>query len=85
VAAYAFHHPARALVQKIGEFLMWPFNALTGGGTRTANWRRVTSTHFWPNGTMPKSAELMRWSLKVLRALHYGWGLGRNVEGVLVR
>jgi DMSO/TMAO reductase YedYZ molybdopterin-dependent catalytic subunit/thiosulfate reductase cytochrome b subunit len=46
------------VVQKIGEFMMWPFNAMTEWWDPN---RQLTekdiSPYFWPNGTMPKSAE----------------------------
>jgi sulfoxide reductase catalytic subunit YedY len=46
------------LVQKVGAAMMWPFNALTEwwdpGSQLTA---KDISPYFWPNGTMPRSAE----------------------------
>jgi len=48
---------ARA-VQKIGEFLMWPFNALTERWDPNSQLAETDiSPYFWPNGTMPNSAE----------------------------
>jgi len=48
---------ARA-VQKIGEFLMWPFNALTEWWDPHSQLAETDiSPYFWPNGTMPNSAE----------------------------
>lgn len=46
------------LVQRIGEFMMWPFNALTEWWDPNSQLaEKDISPHFWPNGTMPKSAE----------------------------
>jgi methionine sulfoxide reductase catalytic subunit len=46
------------LVQKIGEFMMWPFNALTEWWDPNSQLaEKDISSYFWPNGTMPKSAE----------------------------
>ena len=46
------------VVQKIGEFLMWPFNALTEWWDPNSQLaEKDISPYFWPNGTMPKSAE----------------------------
>jgi methionine sulfoxide reductase catalytic subunit len=46
------------LVQKIGELMMWPFNVLTEWWDPNSQLaEKDISPHFWPNGTMPKSAE----------------------------
>ncbi len=46
------------IVQKVGEFLMWPFNALTEWWDPNSQLaEKDISPYFWPNGTMPKSAE----------------------------
>ena len=46
------------VVQMIGEFMMWPFNALTEWWDPNSQLtEKDISPHFWPNGTMPKSAE----------------------------
>jgi DMSO/TMAO reductase YedYZ molybdopterin-dependent catalytic subunit/thiosulfate reductase cytochrome b subunit len=46
------------LVQMIGEFMMWPFNALTEWWDPDSQLtEKDISPYFWPNGTMPKSAE----------------------------
>jgi sulfoxide reductase catalytic subunit YedY len=46
------------LVQKVGEFMMWPFNALTEWWDPNSQLAESDiSPYFWPNGTMPKSAE----------------------------
>jgi DMSO/TMAO reductase YedYZ molybdopterin-dependent catalytic subunit len=46
------------VVQKIGEFMMWPFNALTEWWDPNSQLtEKDISSYFWPNGTMPKSAE----------------------------
>ena len=46
------------VVQKIGEFMMWPFNALTEWWDPNSQLtEKDISPYFWPNGTMPKSAE----------------------------
>ena len=48
---------ARA-VQKVGELMMWPFNALTEWWDPNSQLtQKDISPFFWPNGTMPKSAE----------------------------
>jgi DMSO/TMAO reductase YedYZ molybdopterin-dependent catalytic subunit len=45
-------------VQMIGEFMMWPFNALTEWWDPNSQLtEKDISPFFWPNGTMPKSAE----------------------------
>jgi sulfoxide reductase catalytic subunit YedY len=46
------------LVQKVGAAMMWPFNALTewwDPGSQLTE--KDISPYFWPNGTMPRSAE----------------------------
>src|SRR4029079_19004573 len=46
------------VVQKIGEFMMWPFNILTEWWDPNSQLsEKDISPYFWPNGTMPKSAE----------------------------
>ena len=46
------------VVQMIGEFMMWPFNALTEWWDPNSQLtEKDISPYFWPNGTMPKSAE----------------------------
>ena len=46
------------VVQKVGEFMMWPFNALTEWWDPHGQLaEKDISPHFWPNGTMPASAE----------------------------
>ena len=46
------------VVQRIGEFMMWPFNALTEWWDPNSQLtEKDISPYFWPNGTMPKSAE----------------------------
>lgn len=46
------------IVQKVGEFMMWPFNALTEWWDANSQLtEKDISPHFWPNGTMPHSAE----------------------------
>src|SRR4029077_15322468 len=46
------------LVQMIGEFMMWPFNALTEWWDPDSQLtEKDISPYFWPIGTMPKSAE----------------------------
>jgi sulfoxide reductase catalytic subunit YedY len=46
------------LVQKIGEFLSWPFNSLTEWwDPKTQLTEKDISPYFWLNGTMPNSAE----------------------------
>ena len=46
------------VVQDIGGLMMWPFNALTEWWDPTSQLtEKDISPHFWPNGTMPKSAE----------------------------
>ena len=46
------------VVQKVGEFMMWPFNALTEWWDPTSQLAEEDiSPYFWPNGTMPNSAE----------------------------
>jgi DMSO/TMAO reductase YedYZ molybdopterin-dependent catalytic subunit/thiosulfate reductase cytochrome b subunit len=48
---------ARA-VQKIGAFMMWPFNALTEWWDPNSQLaEKDISPYFWANGTMPESAE----------------------------
>lgn len=48
---------ARA-VQRIGEIMMWPFNALTEWWDPNSQLcEKDISPYFWANGTMPKSAE----------------------------
>jgi sulfoxide reductase catalytic subunit YedY len=48
---------ARA-VQKVGEIMMWPFNVLTEWWDPNSQLaEKDISPYFWPNGTMPKSAE----------------------------
>lgn len=45
-------------VQMIGEFMMWPFNALTEWWDPNSQLtEKDISPYFWPNGTMPNSAE----------------------------
>lgn len=46
------------LVQKIGEVMMWPFNALTEWwDPKTQSAEKDISPFFWLNGTMPNSPE----------------------------
>jgi sulfoxide reductase catalytic subunit YedY len=46
------------VVQKIGELMMWPFNVLTEWWDPTSQLEESEiSPYFWPNGTMPNSAE----------------------------
>ena len=46
------------VVQKVGEFMMWPFNALTEWWDPTSQLEeKDISLYFWPNGTLPNSAE----------------------------
>jgi methionine sulfoxide reductase catalytic subunit len=46
------------VVQKVGEFMMWPFNVLTEWWDPNSQLaEKDISPYFWPNGTMPKSAE----------------------------
>jgi DMSO/TMAO reductase YedYZ molybdopterin-dependent catalytic subunit/thiosulfate reductase cytochrome b subunit len=46
------------VVQKIGELMMWPFNALTEWWDPNSQLaEKDISPYFWPNGTLPKSAE----------------------------
>jgi len=46
------------VVQMIGEFMMWPFNALTEWWDPNSQLtEKDISPYFWPNGTMPKSTE----------------------------
>ena len=46
------------IVQDIGGVMMWPLNALTEWWDPTSQLtEKDISPHFWPNGTMPKSAE----------------------------
>jgi methionine sulfoxide reductase catalytic subunit len=46
------------VVQKIGELMMWPFNALTEWWDPNSQMaEKDISPYFWPNGTLPKSAE----------------------------
>ena len=46
------------LVQMIGEFMTWPFNTLTEWWDPNSQLtEKDISPFFWPNGTMPKSAE----------------------------
>ena len=46
------------VVQKVGEVMMWPFNVLTERWDSTSQLtQKDISPHFWPNGTMPTSAE----------------------------
>jgi DMSO/TMAO reductase YedYZ molybdopterin-dependent catalytic subunit/thiosulfate reductase cytochrome b subunit len=46
------------VVQMIGEFMMWPFNALTERWDPNSQLtEKDISPYFWVNGTMPKSAE----------------------------
>ena len=46
------------LVQKIGEFMSRPFGAATQSwDAKSQLSEKDISPHFWPNGTMPKSAE----------------------------
>ena len=45
-------------VQKVGELLMWPFNVLTEWWDPNSQLTdKDISPYFWPNGTMPNSAE----------------------------
>jgi len=46
------------LVQRIGEFMSRPFGAVTQSwDARSQLTEKDISPHFWPNGTMPESAE----------------------------
>ena len=46
------------IVQYIGEFMMWPFNTLTEWWDPNSQLaEKDISPYFWPNGTMPNSAE----------------------------
>ena len=46
------------VVQRIGEVMMWPFNALTEWWNPNSQLaEKDISPYFWPNGTMPNSAE----------------------------
>jgi methionine sulfoxide reductase catalytic subunit len=46
------------VVQKVGELMMWPFNTLTEWWDPNSQLtQKDISPFFWPNGTMPKSAE----------------------------
>lgn len=46
------------IVQRVGEIMMWPFNALTEWWDPTSQLAETDiSPYFWPNGTMPNSAE----------------------------
>jgi methionine sulfoxide reductase catalytic subunit len=46
------------VVQKVGEIMMWPFNTLTEWWDPNSQLaQKDISPFFWPNGTMPKSAE----------------------------
>ena len=46
------------VVQKVGEIMMWPFNALTEWWDPNSQLgEKDISPYFWPNGTMPKSPE----------------------------
>jgi DMSO/TMAO reductase YedYZ molybdopterin-dependent catalytic subunit/thiosulfate reductase cytochrome b subunit len=46
------------VVQKVGEIMMWPFNVLTEWWDPNSQLaEKDISAYFWPNGTMPKSAE----------------------------
>ena len=46
------------VVQKVGEIMMWPFNALTEWWDPNSQLaEKDISPYFWPNGTMPKSAQ----------------------------
>jgi len=46
------------LVQKVGKVMMWPFNTLTEWWDPTSQLAEADiSPYFWPNGTMPNSAE----------------------------
>ncbi len=46
------------VVQKIGEFMMWPFNALTEWWDPNSQLtEKDISPYFSPNGTMPKSTQ----------------------------
>jgi sulfoxide reductase catalytic subunit YedY len=46
------------VVQKVGELMMWPFNVLTEWWDPNSQLaEKDISPYFWPNGTMPKSAE----------------------------
>jgi len=46
------------IVQKIGEFTMWPFNVLTEWWNPNSQLEeKDISPYFWPNGTMPNSTE----------------------------
>ena len=61
------------VVQKIGEFMMWPFNALTEWWDPNSQLaEKDISPYFWPNGTMPKSAEFDALVAEGLRALRCG-------------
>jgi methionine sulfoxide reductase catalytic subunit len=46
------------IVQKVGEFMMWPFNVLTDWWDPNSQLaEKDISPYFWANGTMPKSVE----------------------------
>lgn len=46
------------IVQRIGEVMMWPFNALTEWWNPNSQLaEKDISPYFWPNGTMPNSSE----------------------------
>ncbi len=46
------------LVQRLGELMMWPFNALTEWWDPNSHLaEKDISPYFWPNGTMPNSTE----------------------------
>jgi sulfoxide reductase catalytic subunit YedY len=46
------------VVQKVGEIMMWPFNVLTEWWDPNSQLAETDiSPYFWPNGTMPNSAE----------------------------
>ncbi len=45
-------------VQRVGEFMMWPFNVLTEWWDPNSQLtEKQISPYLWPNGTMPNSAE----------------------------
>lgn len=67
------------LVQRIGAFMMWPFNVLTEWWDPKSQLEEGDiSPYFWPNGTMPTSAEFD--ALAADRFASYALRVGGLVE-----
>ena len=61
------------IVQKIGEIMMWPFNALTEWWDPNSQLaEKDISPYFWPTAPCRSRPSMTRSSLKALRVLHYG-------------